>query len=60
MIINCGGTGSSQSLYFDGTPCAIKVARTVWGGGKARDNIKGLPITIFKLQELNMSSIIYH
>jgi len=24
----------------------VKVARTVWDGGKARDNIKGLPIVI--------------
>ena len=31
---------------IEGTPCAVKVARTVWSGGKARDNIKGLPITI--------------
>ena len=32
--------------YDDGTPYARKLARTVWSGGKARDNIKGLPITI--------------
>ena len=32
--------------YDDGTPCARKLACTVWSGGKARDNIKGLPITI--------------
>ncbi|MGG1166282.1 MULTISPECIES: hypothetical protein [Bacillus cereus group] len=31
---------------LDGTPCAMKVARTVWGGGKAGDNFKSLPITI--------------
>ena len=24
----------------------MKVACTVWGGGKSEDNIKGLPITI--------------
>ena len=30
----------------DGTPCAVKVACTVWSGGKSGDNIKGLPITI--------------
>lgn len=29
-----------------GTPCAMKVACTVWSGGKSEDNIKGLPITI--------------
>lgn len=32
--------------YDDGTPCARKLACTVWSGGKPRDNIKGLPITI--------------
>lgn len=32
--------------FNDGTPCAGKLARTVWSGGKAGDNIKGLPITI--------------
>lgn len=32
--------------YNDGTRYAMKVARTVWSGGKPRDNIKGLPITI--------------
>ena len=31
---------------MDGTPCAVKVACTVWSGGKAGDNFKGLPITI--------------
>ena len=32
--------------YDDGTPCARKLACTGWSGGKARDNIKGLPIAI--------------
>ena len=32
--------------YNDGTRYAMKVARTVWSGGKPGDNIKGLPITI--------------
>ncbi len=27
-------------------PCAGKLARTVWSGGKVRDDIKDLPITI--------------
>ena len=31
---------------IDGTPCAVKVACTVWSGGKLGDNIKELPITI--------------
>ena len=25
---------------FDGTPCAVKAARTVWSRGKAGDHIK--------------------
>lgn len=36
--------GTSQ--FFDGTPCAGKLACTVWGGGKLGDNFKGLPITM--------------
>lgn len=35
---------------FDGTPYAMKVARTVWSGGKTRDYLKGLPITIIYRQ----------
>lgn len=31
---------------FDGTPYAMKVARTVWARGKDRDNFKVLPISI--------------
>ncbi|MEY9980596.1 hypothetical protein ABH968_005594, partial [Lysinibacillus sp. RC79] len=31
-----------------GTPYAVKVARTVWTGGKAGDNFKGLPICMNK------------
>ena len=30
----------------DGTPCAMKVACTVWSGGKFSDYLKELPITI--------------
>ena len=31
----------------DGTPCAVKVARTVWSGGKAGNfDTVGLPIAI--------------
>ena len=33
---------------FEGTPCAVKVACTVWSGGKSGDNFKGLPITIWR------------
>ena len=32
--------------HNDGTPYAVKIARTVWSGGKGGDNIKALPITI--------------
>ena len=28
---------------MDGTPYAVKVACTVWSGGKAGDKVKGLP-----------------
>ncbi len=35
-----------KQLIMARTPYAVKVACTVWSGGKAEDNIKGLPITI--------------
>lgn len=35
-------------VNFDGTPYAVKVARTVWSGGKSGDCIKGLPIAIIR------------
>jgi len=35
-----------KANFFDGKPCAVKVARTVWVGGKLGDNIKELPIDI--------------
>jgi len=35
-----------KTTEFDGTPCAVKAARTVWSGGKSWDNFKGLPIAI--------------
>ena len=31
---------------IDGTPCAVKVARTVWSGGKLGDQFKESPIAI--------------
>ncbi|HIZ57904.1 MAG TPA: hypothetical protein H9725_04900 [Candidatus Faecalibacterium gallistercoris] len=34
-------------FIFDGTPCEVKAACTVWSGGKSGDNFKGLPITIW-------------
>ena len=33
-------------FIFDGTPCEVKAACTVWSGGKSDDDFKGLPITI--------------
>jgi len=45
-VMGNGVMGTSQDDYLDGTPCAMKVACTVWSRGKARDNIKGLPIAI--------------
>ena len=35
-----------QWNFIDGTPCAVKVACTVWSGGKDGDNFKVLPIAI--------------
>ena len=46
LVMRDGVMGTSQDSYLDGTPCAMKVACTVWSRGKARDNIKGLPIAI--------------
>ena len=37
---------STKKHITDGTPCAVKVACTVWTGGKAGDKFKGLPIGI--------------
>ena len=37
---------SSRLIIDDGTPCALKGARTVWRRGKDGDNIKVLPIPI--------------
>ena len=31
---------------YDGTPCTVKAARTVWSGGKVGDNFKNLPIIV--------------
>lgn len=45
-VMENGVMGTSQDLYLDGTPCAMKVACTVWSRGKVRDCIKDLPIAI--------------
>lgn len=44
-------------IYIDGTPCAVKVACTVWAGGKDGDYIKVLPISI-KIVQGNTSNIV--
>jgi hypothetical protein len=49
-VMGNGVMGTSQDGYLDGTPCAMKVACTVWTGGKAGDNIKCLPISILSEQ----------
>lgn len=35
-----------RNITLDGEPCELKGSCTVRGGGKADDNIKGLPIAI--------------
>ncbi len=35
-----------SDIKIDGTPCEGKLSCTVWTGGKAGDDIKGLPIGI--------------
>ena len=35
-------------FIFDGEPGELKGSRPVLGGGKSEDNIKGLPIAIFR------------
>ena len=42
-----GAKDSSREYILDGKPYAMKVARTVWVGGKSEDNIKRLPIDIY-------------
>ena len=46
FVMRDGVMGTSQDGYLEGTPCAMKVACTVWSRGKARDSIKCLPIAI--------------
>ena len=36
-LLNILGENSCES--FDGTPCAVKAARTVWAGGKVGDSV---------------------
>ncbi len=39
-----------REMTKDGTPYAVKVACTVWSGGKFSDYLKELPITILALR----------
>lgn len=39
-------TITRELLMYDGTLYAVKVACTVWAGGKDEDNIKILPISV--------------
>lgn len=58
FVMRDGVMGTSQDnskkelkkYYLDGTPCAMKVACTVWTGGKVGDSIKDLPISILSEQ----------
>jgi|GEM_PF-5089090 len=46
MLENCKFALVNTEPYNGGTPCAVKVARTVWSGGKGGDYLKALPIAI--------------
>lgn len=48
-VMEQGAMDTSQFVVIDGTPCAVKVACTVWAGGKDGDNNKVLPISIVSL-----------
>ena len=37
-----------KEVSKDGTPCAVKIACTVWSGGKLGDYFKELPITMLR------------
>ncbi len=50
FVMRDGVMGTSQDGYLEGTPCAMKVACTVWTGGKVGDSIKYLPISILNEQ----------
>ena len=44
--------GTSHMKICDGTPCAVKVACTVWARGKDGDCIKVLPIGILNITDI--------
>ena len=45
-VVKAAGAKGPSRITFDGTPYEVKASRTVWGGGKARDYFKGLPIAM--------------
>ena len=48
LVMSSGAMDTSQfeNKQIDGTPYAVKVACTVWTGGKDGDDFKVLPISI--------------
>ena len=48
---------TSRDVFHGGTPCAVKVARTVWVRGKVGDNIKNLPIDITYLTDITAENV---
>lgn len=49
LLVMSGGamdTSQFENKQIDGTPYAVKVACTVWTGGKDGDDFKVLPISI--------------
>ena len=46
MCLIIGKSDKLSISAYEGTPCAVKVACTVWDGGKLGDHIKELPIVI--------------
>jgi hypothetical protein len=59
FVMKNGVMGTSQDIYLDGTPCAMKVACTVWVRGKGRDNFKALPINIINFTDLTAENYIF-
>jgi hypothetical protein len=50
------GVMVTSRFFNDGTPCAVKVACTVWVRGKDGDYIKVLPIDIFDSPDSSAAS----
>ena len=56
FVMKMGMMVISQLLSVDGTPCAVKVARTVWSRGKSGDYFKGLPIAIVNIADFTATT----